>query len=484
MQDRLDQARRLSKRHMQLQARQLAAKLQEELSCRAEAAQQQREDSLQRGRVSLREAELQREIDARLQARHEREATALERARHLEWATALQHLREQERLDARRIRAGEIRAAEKEQAMAFRRQQQEAVEQRQREHEARLECERQRKAAEYDSKIERINLMEAARDNILEDLKRSRMVAYGRYDALQELFHESSVVNNDDLLRRLLENDVPKLSSIPHTPRSSISDPILFTKPRSASVEPVSTPRPRLSSHKLGPSSPQRAASARARVSSPKRTTSASGRVSSPKRPTSARGTRSLISSLSTTASQRSEASSRKTLANSFVSKVSLDSRSTSAASLSGSGVASLIGSSDSPAAPVRSKIPLVLRETGGCSKVMAQPTSLSSPRNFAGPSTKTSLSSTLTPRRHVNVLAAFGDHYGDVESLREHPQDQPPGPVELVVRIPTQASGSMATAMASGVTEQACTPQHIFRTDNYLQFSTPDEDIKAVRFV
>jgi hypothetical protein len=372
MQDRLDQARRLSRKHMQLQARQLAATLEEELMCRAEASQMDMEVSAQLRRVQKREDELQKEREARLKARREHQANTFERARYLEWSTAMEQLRQQESLEERRIAAGEIRTAEKNQALAERRRQQEAIEERQREHEAMLERERQRKEAEYEYKIGRINLMEERQKEILEDIAQSRRDAYGRYEALKTLYYESAVANNDDLLRRILENIVPRLSSIPHTPRSSITNPTFYTRSRAASAGPVSTPRPTL--HR----SPRRS-----RPSTPKRPNSARARASSAHSPTSAR---SLLGALSTSTSQRCVASSLRTPANSFASKVSLDSRSTSAASLAGSSfkTPSHSGSCESmhTVSPVgsvasRTKIPLVLAEnrnqpSGGAAAAMA----------------------------------------------------------------------------------------------------------------
>lgn len=369
MQDRLQQAARLSQKHMQLQARQLAAKLEEELLCRAEASQMEMEVSSQRRRVHLREDALQRDKDAQLKARHEHEALALNRAREIEWNRAMEHLRLQESLDHRRADACAVRAAERDQALAQRRQQQEATEHRMREHAAMVESERQRRAAEYDNKISRINAMEAKRDEILDDLAQSRRDAYGRYEALKTLYHESAVANNDDLLRRLLENLVPRLASIPHTPRSSISNPTFFTRPRAASVGPVSTPRPTFSPHTSRPSSAKRAASARGRVSSPTSARSLLGALSSP-----------------TSHRQRCAAGNLRTHANSFASKVSLDSRSTSAASLAGSGFISPSHSGScesmhavSPAGSSlasRTKIPLVLCNQGLTGTSVAAPSS------------------------------------------------------------------------------------------------------------
>lgn len=237
MQDRLDHAQRLARRHIELQARQLAAELEVELRCRAKASQAVAQDCAKQSRLSVREATSIEERGRRLKERREHEAVASARARYLEWATAAERLHQQDRLEQRRYEAGLVRTAEQEHQAALRKERRAAMDERLQAHEAAIQRAREQKAAEFDAKLARIDSMEVRREEILDHMARLRLDAYRKYDEMKDLAYESTVKNNDDMLRRLLEELVPRLAAIPHTPRSTFLSPRRSSPRRAVSAD-------------------------------------------------------------------------------------------------------------------------------------------------------------------------------------------------------------------------------------------------------
>lgn len=220
-QDRMEQAQRLALRHIRLQARQLASELEVELWGRAKAAATESQELAKQCRLDVQAAISGEERRRRLQERHDHESRTHARAQCLEWATAAERLHQQDSIAKRRFEAGQARDTERARQTELRRQHEAALEARQKAHELALQKARELKAAEYDAKIARINCMEARRGEILDEMARARKEACNRYEELKALAYSSAVQNDDDLLRRLLEELVPRLLSIPHTKRGS-----------------------------------------------------------------------------------------------------------------------------------------------------------------------------------------------------------------------------------------------------------------------
>jgi len=251
-QDRLEQAQRLARRHIELQARQLAAELAVELRSRAKAAETESQELAKQCRMDRREDMSEEDRDRQRQESHEHETRTLARAQYLEWATAAERLHRQDSLAKRRFDAGLARDAEIDRLAELQRQHAVAIEERQKTHELALWREREQKAARYDAKLARICSMEKRRDEILDDMSKMRHNAYNKFDALKALAYESAVHNNDDMLRRLLEELVPSLKEIPYTKlgsfhRATSAGPCLREAPQppDSPYSPRETPRAR-----------------------------------------------------------------------------------------------------------------------------------------------------------------------------------------------------------------------------------------------
>lgn len=249
-QDRMENAQRLAHRHIQLQARQLAAELAVELRCRAKAAETESQESAKQLRLDIMDGVSAEKDDCRLQELHEHRARTLDRAHYLEWATAAERLHHQDTVAKRRHGAGLVRNAELAHELELRRQHERDVDQRQQAHELALQRAREEKAAQYDAKIARVHAMELKREKMLEEMALMRQNAYTKFDELKALAYESAVENNDDMLRRLLEELVPSLLSVPRTSRSAFhratsAGPCLLDSPRSfsGSDSPYSLPK-------------------------------------------------------------------------------------------------------------------------------------------------------------------------------------------------------------------------------------------------
>jgi len=275
-QDRMENAQRLAQRHIQLQARQLAAELAVELRCRAKAAETDSQESAKQHRLDITEVISAEENQLRLQERHEHRVHTLEKAHYLEWATAAERLDHQDTLAKRRHEIGLVRKAEHAHQLELRRQHELDVDERQRSHELALLRAREEKAAQYDAKIARIQSMELKREEMLDEMARMRQNAYTKFDELKALAYESAVENNDDMLRRLLEELVPSLSSIPHTKRGSFhratsAGPCRLDSPWSfsGSDSPYSSPKsPKSPRRETTPARPQSARAGESHVSS------------------------------------------------------------------------------------------------------------------------------------------------------------------------------------------------------------------------
>jgi hypothetical protein len=218
--ERVRQVQRLARRHIQLQARHLAADLEVELRSRAKAAHMAAEESAKNHRLAVREAMANEEKDRRLQEQNEHADHVMARAQYLEWATAAERLHRQDEIAQRRFEASLVRAAERDRLAALQQARDAETAERLRVHEESLQTFRVQKAMRYDAKLDRIAAMEANRDEIYNEVKLARLDASKTYDELKELAHESAVWNNDDTLRRLLEDLVPRLAPFAHTQRS------------------------------------------------------------------------------------------------------------------------------------------------------------------------------------------------------------------------------------------------------------------------
>jgi len=108
-----------------------------------------------------------------------------------------------------------------------------------RQHEEAVRRARDQKAASYDAKLARITSMELRRGEMLDDLARMRTDAYLKYDEMKGMAYLSTVKNNDDMLRRLLEELVPRLSSSARTPRSNFHSSAGGSRRRALSADPT-----------------------------------------------------------------------------------------------------------------------------------------------------------------------------------------------------------------------------------------------------